>query len=390
MAVQIIALLVAVLSGGAMGALITERFRRRRGRTRTIPLIERVNRNPVASELKGIKLFRLPAGPGETPVEINNIREYQLTLRNTSDRDLRGAEIQFEFSSEDVEPWVSRPVLSKAALKRMEGAPSEPWKKAMRWQVPQFPPGDSVEFSFQVVDPATEEYEVVLYNIDNVVLKRTQGEPTEKSASLLALIQIITGILVGAATVAVLVIASYEGGRLAFRRSATISPADGSQVQTAPPLKSADETGIEQIVTASQRFKYLVLFRDPKGLDRSAMSTYWIPAAQGGEASERIAAAAQRLAEHNLKYGPESKSDRFEVLKPRLPSPEYAKVSTFETWYLTVYRNDAQVQRCAPNFDFGGLYELRKINGRWLIQSERGLIDGPDDCATRIRSEHGR
>ena len=93
MAVQIIALLVAVLSGGAMGALITERFRRRRGRTRTIPLIERVNRNPVASELKGIKLFRLPAGPGETPVEINNIREYQLTLRNTSDRDLRGAEI---------------------------------------------------------------------------------------------------------------------------------------------------------------------------------------------------------------------------------------------------------------------------------------------------------
>lgn len=99
MTVQILTLLVALLAGGAMGALITERFRRRRGRTRAIPVIERVNRNPVASELKGIKLFRLPAGPGEAPVEINNIREYQLTLRNTSDRDLRGAEIQFEFSS---------------------------------------------------------------------------------------------------------------------------------------------------------------------------------------------------------------------------------------------------------------------------------------------------
>ena len=163
MAVQIVALLFALLGGGAMGALITERFRRRRGRTRAIPVIERVNRNPVASELRGIKLFRVPAKPGEAPVEINNVREYQLTLRNTSDKDLRGAEIQFEFSSEDVEPWVSRPVLSKAALKRMEGAPSEPWKKALRWQVPQFPPGDSIEFSFQVVDPATEEYEVARY-----------------------------------------------------------------------------------------------------------------------------------------------------------------------------------------------------------------------------------
>jgi hypothetical protein len=386
MTVQIVALLVALIGGGAMGALMAEWFRRRRGRTRAIPVIERVNRNPVASELKGIKLFRLPAGPGEAPVEISNIREYQLTLRNTSDKDLRGAEIQFEFSSEDVEPWVSRPVLSKAALKRMEGAPSEPWKKAMRWQVPQFPPGDSVEFSFQVVDPATEEYEVALYNIDNLVLKRTQGEPTERSVSLLTLQGIGIGLMALTAGVFAAV-TSYEGGRLAFRHSATISPADVSQVQTALPPKSADETEIEQIVTASQKFKYLGLFRDPKSVDRSAVSKYWIPAAQGGEASEKIIAAAQRLAKHNLTYGSESKSDRFEVLKAALLSPEYAKVSTFETWYLTVYGNGAQVQGCTPNFDFEGLYELRKINGRWLIQSEHGLIDGPDDCAIRARSE---
>ena len=387
MAVQIVALLFALLGGGAMGALITERFRRR-GRTRAIPVIERVNRNPVASELKGIKLFRLPAGPGEAPVEINKIREYQLTLRNTSDKDLRGSEIQFEFSSEDVEPWVSRPVLSKAALKRMEGAPSEPWKKAMRWQVPQFPPGDSVEFSFQVVDPATKEYEVALYNIDNVVLKRTQGEPTEKSIS--PLLQALQGAAITAMLMAIMAVIAYEAGKPLFRHLATTSPEDGPRVQTASPPKSADEAEIEQVVTASQKFKYLGLFRDPKGLDRSALSTYWIPAAQGGEASEKIVAAAQRLAEHNLKYGPESKSDRFEVLKPRLLSPEYAKVSTFETWYLTACRNGAQVQGCTPNFDGGGLYELRKINGRWLIQSEHGLIRGPDECAIQSQSKRGK
>ena len=219
-----------------------------------------------------------------------------------------------------------------------------------------------------------------------MVLKRTQGGPTKKSVPHLGLSIVFTAFAM-VTTTAFGAVTSYDVGRLLFRHSATILPADGSQVQTALPPKSADETEIEQIVTASQKFKYLGLFRDPKGLDRSALSTYWIPAAQGGDAAEKIVAADQRLAKYNLKYGPEWKSDRFEVLKPTLLSPEYARVYTNETWYLTVYRNDARIQNCTPNFDGGAVYGLRKIDGRWLIQSERSLIDGPDDCAIRTGSE---
>lgn len=211
-------LLVVLLGGGLGGALIAEVFRWRRGRTRAIPVIERVNRNPVASELRGIKLFRVPTQPDEAPTEINNLREYQLTLRNTSGKDLRGAEIQFEFSSEDVEPWVSRPVLSKTA----------------------------------------------------------------------------------------------------------------------------------------------------------------------------ITSVAERLAKHGLTYGPESRADRFEIFSTKLISPEFAQVYTTETWYLTAYRGNARIQACAPNFDGGQVYELRKIAGNWLIQAESGVRYGPADCAIRSLAESAR
>jgi hypothetical protein len=80
-------------------------------------------------------------------------------------------------SSEDVEPWVSRPTRSKTALVPVEAFLTPPWKTAFRWQIPSLPPGDSVEFSFQVFEPTTEEYEAVLYSNANVVLRKVKGEP---------------------------------------------------------------------------------------------------------------------------------------------------------------------------------------------------------------------
>jgi len=380
MSFQVVPLLVALLGGGAMGALITEWFRRRRARTSAIPLIERVNRNPVASELKGIKLFRLSTDPDGPPIEIKNIREYQLTLRNSSSRDLRGAEIQFEFSSEDVEPWVSRPALSKTALKRVEGVPTEPWKKAMRWQIPQFPPKDSIEFNFQVVDPVTEKYEVALYNADNIVLRRNEGEPLEKS-----FLTSPNTIAIATATFGLcfLLLLSFGEviGRLIYRPSVVVSPV--TQNDASSSARAAEELLIRHVIAESQRLKYLELLRDPNGFDRRRLAAYFVPSAQGGEATERIIGVAERLTKYGLKYGPESTANRFEVVDVKLLSPEYAKALTAETWFLTAYRNGDRIQECTPNFDGGGSYELRKIDGRWLIQAEHSTIDGPADCEIR-------
>jgi hypothetical protein len=58
-------LLVALVGGGAMGALIKEMFDRRKSRTKTIPLIELVNRDPLLYELKGVRLLQDRAEPNQ-------------------------------------------------------------------------------------------------------------------------------------------------------------------------------------------------------------------------------------------------------------------------------------------------------------------------------------
>src|SRR5258708_2424311 len=88
---------VSLVGGGACGAFINEHFRKRRSKTHRVPLIERVNRTPIAGKLRGIGLYRNVNG---VLVEVKNIREFQMTLRNTSENDLRNAELHFEFYGE--------------------------------------------------------------------------------------------------------------------------------------------------------------------------------------------------------------------------------------------------------------------------------------------------
>ena len=151
---------------------MTHWFHVRAARTQGIQLIERVNRQQNAPA--GFKLFRDTL---EGAREVTNVRTLQMTLLNSSNRLLRNSEIQFEFDSKDVESWVSRPVKSRTALVAITSQPIDPWQRSLRWKIPHFPPGDSIEFSFQVIDPGTETYEASLDSNENVVLVRSSGEP---------------------------------------------------------------------------------------------------------------------------------------------------------------------------------------------------------------------
>lgn len=206
---EMLKLVVAFLSGGAAGALLTEWFRRRRGKIQSIPLIERVNRL-VSPELEGIVLARqVGDGPLHRLEELKNLREYQLTLRNTSTINLQNLEIQFEFPVEGVQAWVSRPSLSKTALVLVEATVSEPWKQVFRWRIPHLPTDDSVEFTFRSVDAPSGNFEVALYNSELVIVEKVVGEPAPKerrftTASLifpavlvLTVIAVIVAILTG-------------------------------------------------------------------------------------------------------------------------------------------------------------------------------------------------
>jgi len=180
---EILKIVLPFLGGGLAGALVNEWLRRRHGKIQAIPLIERVNRL-VNPQLKGITLARVTGAPGNRQLEeIEKLREYQLTLRNTSTVHLQDAEVQFEFPTEDVEAWVSRPALSKTAPEPVDAVVTDPWKKGFRWRIPHLPSTDSIEFSFRAVNPPSDEYEVALYKTDRVVIERSKGEPSARKTS---------------------------------------------------------------------------------------------------------------------------------------------------------------------------------------------------------------
>ncbi len=208
---EILKLVVSILFGGAAGALLNEWFRRRKGKVQRISLIERVNRS-ANPELEGITLARMV---GDEPCrhleELANLREYQLTLRNTSSINLQNIEIQFEFPSIDVEPWVSRPSMSKTALVPIQIDTTAQGGTTFRWRIPHLPAGDSIEFTFRAVNPPSGTYEVALYNTDAVIIEKVIGEPPPKRTSMSAGAWIA---ITGAMAVLILFVWGIVSGRL--------------------------------------------------------------------------------------------------------------------------------------------------------------------------------
>jgi len=174
---EILKLIVAFLSGGLAGSLVNEFFKRRASRLQSISLIERVNRK-VQPELRGITLARVTTEGGDRRLgEVANLREYQLTLRNTSKVHLKDVEVQFEFPASDMEAWASRPARSQTALVPVSAEAAPPLRRAFRWRVPHLPVRDSIEFTFQAIDAESGEFVVTLYGAENVVINRLTREP---------------------------------------------------------------------------------------------------------------------------------------------------------------------------------------------------------------------
>lgn len=130
MLLEIFKLIATLLGGGLAGAALNRWFQNRSNKLQRIHVIERVNRL-ASPKLQGVTLARVVTeSNGRHLEELTNLREYQLTLRNDAPGvHLKDAEIQFEFPTEDVEGWTTRPALSKTALISVDCTPSDPWKK---------------------------------------------------------------------------------------------------------------------------------------------------------------------------------------------------------------------------------------------------------------------
>src|SRR5580704_1000266 len=106
-------IVASLLGGGLAGAFLNELLRRRREKVQRVQLIERVNRN--VSALDGFTVAR-PSGPGGALVEVKDLREYQLTMRNSTSTHLVDVEVQFQFPASDVQALVSLPTMSRTPL----------------------------------------------------------------------------------------------------------------------------------------------------------------------------------------------------------------------------------------------------------------------------------
>jgi hypothetical protein len=163
---------------------LNEWYRQKHSRLQRIPLIERVNRLVSPKLQGGITLARAVGDPAHL-VELTDLREYQLTLRNTSTIHLQDVEIQFEFPAKDVQQYASpRTTLSKTALQKVDASPTDAtaFPTVFRWRIPHLPSDDSVEFTFHAENPTSEKYVVSLYNSDRVIIERVEGEPTPARA----------------------------------------------------------------------------------------------------------------------------------------------------------------------------------------------------------------
>lgn len=131
----------------------------------------------------------------------------------------------------------------------------------------------------------------------------------------------------------------------------------------------ADEAEVRRVVKESQIYETLTLYTNPDAVENVRFD-YWLPKELGGTEIDKVRTSLEHLRQKNLRYGPESRLERFDFTYVRILSPgDYAEVGTIERWYVPLYNNGQLVTN--RNVYLGPYtidYTLRKIKGVWLIE----------------------
>jgi hypothetical protein len=132
-----------------------------------------------------------------------------------------------------------------------------------------------------------------------------------------------------------------------------------------------DETEIKRVVMESG-MREIAFYMNPESYDKNLLHLYWLLPEEGGKATDHIDASIARLLNKGWHYGKEAKADLFEFRSVRLfPPGDCGEVRTRERWQLPLYRKDNNRvwERNLTHGPYEVDYALRKINGKWRIQS---------------------
>lgn len=151
-----------------------------------------------------------------------------------------------------------------------------------------------------------------------------------------------------------------------------------------------DEDAVKRVVTESQMYETLVLYKNPTAFKEADLDKFWTPELQSNANYDRsrIRDAVKKMVDEGRKYGDESKCEQFEFQSVEIDkAKKTAVVKTLEKWFVAVYQTDGTLLRNRTVGPYFVSYVLRKIDGRWLIEkSTTGRVNRPIPRVSEIET----
>jgi hypothetical protein len=164
------------------------------GRTREIPLIEVYaadfsSLGNLAKPFSGDEVNLVRSSDGE---KLRNVKFHRFILYNSSGLHLHNAIVEFTFTADDVQATTLRPKHSQI-IEQPRVAVAGP-QQILRWNIPEFPPKDSVEFCFRLINASGDYYPVIQSNQNVKIRKNTMRDIESRDRTAFVAFAIICGV----------------------------------------------------------------------------------------------------------------------------------------------------------------------------------------------------
>lgn len=132
----------------------------------------------------------------------------------------------------------------------------------------------------------------------------------------------------------------------------------------------SDEEQVRQIVKESQMYESLFLYANPSAYNENDLKKYWLDEPNESDLDVvKVRNGVKNLLSKNAFYGKESKCEKFDFVSIEInETKDFAIAKTIEKWFVAKYRTDGTLLENKIIGPYSIIYNLRKINGYWLIE----------------------
>lgn len=132
-----------------------------------------------------------------------------------------------------------------------------------------------------------------------------------------------------------------------------------------------EEELVRQVLRESQMFESLVIYKNPSSFNDEILNKYWVPHSHESQNYDwkRIADSLQKLQSEGLRYGDETKCEKFVIQSVTVDKDAtIATARTLEKWFISVHDEKGSPQKRRSVGPYFVDYLLRKVDGRWLVE----------------------